>query len=89
MMTAMATEKIPAINDAADKYYDVVRERMGLTEQEVEAKASLLAAMKENQKTEYETPDGLVVTLSVSEGVKCKRKKELAPDISLNGDADE
>jgi hypothetical protein len=77
-------ESIKAIDDAADNYYEVMVERVRLSKQEDDAKDNLIDKMKENGVDRYETPDGLIVTITAKSNVKVKRKAE-----SENGEAEE
>src|SRR5262245_24668416 len=76
---------IPAIDDAADTYYEAMMERVKLSAEEDEAKDNLIDKMKENGLDRYETKHGLVVSVTNKSNVKCKRKK----DASANGDGEE
>lgn len=75
-LDGMAPPSIPALDDAADTYYEAMQERCRLSKDEDEAKDNLIDKMKEEGMDRYETPDGLVVTVLNKSNVKCKRKKE-------------
>lgn len=76
----------PAIDAATDHYFDVMTERCKLSKQEHEAKDGLIDAMNTAGLHQYETPDGLVVTLLNQSNVKCKKKKDTAAE--SNGDSE-
>lgn len=69
-------ESIPAIDAAAETYHEVMTERCGLSKQEDEAKDNLIDKMKEHGVDRYETPHGLVVSITSKSNVKVKRKKD-------------
>lgn len=77
---------VPAIDAAADTYYDAMQERCRLSKEEDEAKVNLMDKMKESGFHIYQTPDGLIVRLLDGKtNVKVKRKN----DGESNGDGKE
>jgi len=76
---------VRAIDDAAETYYETMQERCKLSKEEDEAKDNLIDKMKENQLDRYETPDGLVITITSKSNVKAKKKK----DVEENGDGED
>ncbi len=83
----MAPESIPAIDAAADHYFDTMTERAALSKTEHEAMENLVEKMKEHAVDRYETRDGLVVTAVSKTKCLVKRKKDAEP--SSNGEAEE
>ena len=75
---------IPALDEAAETYYEVMIERCKLSKDEDAAKDNLIDRMKQHDVERYETPDGLVVTLTSKSNVRAKRK-----NVEENGEADE
>ena len=67
-------QRIRAVDDAADNYYEVMQERCVLSKEEDEKKTALIEIMKEHGIDRYETADGLVVTITAKSNVKCKKK---------------
>ena len=86
-LEGMDPPRIKAIDDAADTYYDVMQERCRLSKEEDEAKDNLIDKMKESGVDRYETPDGLIVTITAKSNVKVKRKKEESGDEDEGDDA--
>ncbi len=84
-LPTMEPPSIPEIDAAAEHYYEVMTERCRLSKEEDEAKLNLLAKMREHKQERYTTPDDLVVTLLVKEGLKVKPKAK--EGVELNGDA--
>ena len=74
-LAGLEPPRIKKIDDAAEVYYDVMTARCKLTKEEDEAKDNLIDKMKEHQVDRYETPDGLVVTVTSKSNVKVKRKE--------------
>ena len=70
-------QRIRAVDDAADNYYEVMQERCVLSKEEDEKKTALIEIMKEHGIDRYETADGLVVTITAKSNVKCKKKKDV------------
>ena len=66
--------RIKAIDQAAKVYHNAKKERMGLSEEEDQAKDNLIDKMKEHDLQYYETPDGMIVTLTSTSNVKTKLK---------------
>lgn len=84
-LDGMEPKSVRAIDDAADNYFEVMQERVKLSKEEDEKKDALIDAMKEAGVERYETPDGLIVTVTNKSNVKCKRKNAE----SENGDGEE
>lgn len=72
----MEPESFRDLDDAADNYYDTMRERVKLSKEEDEAKDNLIDKMKEHALDRYETADGKIVMVLNSSNVKVKPKKE-------------
>jgi hypothetical protein len=72
------------IDSAAHNYEDARDERMARSKDEKDAKNTLLFAMTEAGIDRYETPDGLVVTVSTDKEVKVAKAK----GHEQNGEAD-
>lgn len=68
--------QIKVLDEAADIYFEAMRDRVKLSKKEDEAKDNLIDKMKEHGLTVYETPDGLRVEVLNKSNVKCKQKKE-------------
>lgn len=68
------------VDAAAADYFEVMQDRLKLTKEEKEAKTNLIETMKAEGFERYETPDGLVVTVTSKSGVKCKRKDDVDGD---------
>lgn len=68
----VSQKKIPAIEKAASKYVSVRDERMALTKKEVDARAVLINAMKENNTVLYRYDDMEVVLKPGDEKVKVR-----------------
>lgn len=62
------------IDAAAENYFETMQERCALSKEEDEKKTALIEKMKEHDLLRYETPDGLVVTVTAKSNVKAKRK---------------
>lgn len=75
-LAGMDPPSIKAIDDAADIYFDAMQRRVALSQEEHEAKDNLIDKMKENDQTIYTTADGLVVTVTATSNVRCKRKND-------------
>lgn len=82
-LNGLEPPRIKAIDDAAETYYEAIRERLPLTQAEKDAKENLIEKMKEHQVDRYETPDGLVVVVTSKSKVKVKKKAE------TNGEEDD
>lgn len=76
-----------AVDAAAETYFDTMQERCKLSKEEDEAKDNLIDKMKESGMDRYETPDGLVVTVTSKSNVKVKRKG--TGEEEANGDGDD
>ena len=74
-LPGMAPPSIPELDAAAENYDRVKNRRVKLTDEETEAQAVLLAAMKKHKLTVYEY-DGKLVVLSATEKVRVKPKKD-------------
>ena len=72
----MEPPSIKAIDDAAENYWEVMMERTKLSKEGDEKKTALIEVMRENKLDRYETPEGIVVTLTAKSNVKAKRKKD-------------
>lgn len=83
-LPGMEPLSVREIDDAAANYFEVMTDRCKLSKDEDEAKDCLIDKMKTHGVDRYETPDGLVVTVTAKSNVKCRRKKE-----ESNGDGDE
>jgi hypothetical protein len=81
-MEPVSNKKIDA---AAENYYETMMERTQLSKEEDEKKTALIESMREAGLERYETPDGLVITLTAKSNVKAKKKKD-ADSKSSNGD---
>lgn len=77
---------IPALDDAADTYYEAMQERIGLSKEEDEAKTNLLMKMKEEGLARYETKHGLVVDVLDTSKLKCKKKKDAEEGDEFGGE---
>ena len=77
-LEGMAPSRIKAIDQAAKIYHNAKKERMSLTEEEDQAKDNLIDKMKEHDLQIYQTPDGLIVTLTATSNVKTKQKNKEA-----------
>jgi tyrosine-protein phosphatase YwqE len=75
-------ERIKALDDAAEIYYDAVQERLPYTQAESEAKDNLIAKTIEHGTSLYENDDFKVI-LTDTHNVKCKKRKA-----SENGEAE-
>ncbi len=73
---------IKELDAAAETYFDTMQERITLTREEHEAMDSLVEKMIEHDVERYETPDGLIVTVTKKSKCLVKRKK----DAEKNGD---
>ncbi len=82
----VAEPSIPALDNAADNYYDAMMDRVKLSKEEDEAKDNLIDKMKEHGLERYVTGDGLVVSVLNKSNVKCKKRKDAEP--SENGEAE-
>lgn len=85
-LNGMEPESIRAVDDAADNYYEAMRERVKLSKEEDEAKDNLIDKMKENKLDRYESAHGLVVTITHKSNVKVKPKQDAEES---NGEDDE
>lgn len=72
----MDPPSIPALDDAADIYYEAMQERITMTKEEDEAKTNLIEKMKAEGLDLYETKHGLVVSILNKSNLKCKKKKD-------------
>ena len=88
-LEGMDPPSVRAIDDAAETYYETMQERCKLSKDEDEAKDNLIDKMKEAGFDRYETPDGLVVTITSKSNVKAKRKKDEAGGDDEGEEADE
>ncbi len=79
-------ESIPALDDAASNYDEAMRDRVALSQEEDEKKDALIDLMTEHGKDRYETPDGLVVTVTNKKNIRVKHKKAAEES---NGDDNE
>lgn len=86
LLNGMEAESIPEVDDAAEIYHEAKLARVKLTEEEHEAKDNLIDKMKENSLSLYETPDGLVVSITATSNVKTKRKSEAKDEEEDDGD---
>ena len=75
---AETVHKIPAVTKAARKYVDARDERAGALEHEKDAKARLIATMKEHGVRQYRAED-IVATLTEKDAVSVKRLREVEP----------
>lgn len=75
VLNGMEEPVIQAIEDAAETYDDVKRERCVLSKDEKEAKESLTEAMLTAGRTHYITQTGIIVDATQKTNVKTKRKK--------------
>ena len=66
-------EKIPAIEEAAERYVKLRDRRMSVLEDEIEAKQALLLAMTEARKKSYRTDDDRIVTVEPKQQVRVKK----------------
>lgn len=73
-LDGMEPPRIKAIDQAAKVYHNAKKERMALSEEEDQAKDNLIDKMKEHDLQYYETPDGVIVTLTATSNVKTKVK---------------
>lgn len=62
------------IDDAADNYFEVMTDRCKLSKEEDEKKTCLIETMRSHGLDRYETPDGLIVTVTAKSNVKAKKK---------------
>ncbi len=72
----MEPESIREIDDAAENYEEVVQERTKLSKEEDEKKDALIDVMTEHKLDRYESPSGLVVTVTNKKNIKVKHKKD-------------
>lgn len=77
---------IPALDDAAETYYEVMQDRLKLTKEEHEAMDSLVEKMSEHGVERYETADGLVVTITAKSKCKVKKRKDAESNGESNGE---
>jgi hypothetical protein len=75
-LNGMEPPRIKAIDQAAKIYHRVKMERVALSKEEDEAKDNLIDKMKEHDMQLYETPDGMIVTLTATSNVKTKMKNK-------------
>lgn len=68
------------VDHAAENYFEVMRERCKLSKEEDEKKTALIEKMKEHGIDRYETPDGLVVTVTSKTNVAVKQKNKDASE---------
>lgn len=85
-LPTMEPPSIPRLDEAANRYYDTMTERVKLNQEEKDALMNVHAIMQEEQIQHYETPDGLVVNYLSSSKTQVKRKKEEKAE--ENGEAD-
>ncbi len=69
-------ESIPALDEAAENYDEAMRDRVALSKEEDEKKDALIDLMTEHKKDRYETPAGLIVTVTNKKNVRVKPKKD-------------
>lgn len=74
-LNGMEPESIPALDDAAENYFDTMQKRVKLSKED-ETKTALIEAMKEHGLDRYETSYGRIVTMTSKSNVKCKTKEE-------------
>lgn len=85
----------PELDDPVETYHETVTRRMGLQGDEEKMKSQLMELLHKKGLTTYETPGGIVVSLSKEEKVKVKKKKQpkdddpVAQDGQKLGDTDE
>jgi hypothetical protein len=77
--------RVREIDDAAETYYEAMMERVKLSKDEDEAKQNLIDKMVKHDIERYETPDGLVITVTNKKNVKAKKKND---DNGEEGDED-
>lgn len=74
----------PAVEEAATKYLEIMRERAELSKKEGRAKLDLLAVMRANNVEQYEFPDDsgeiMVVRINTKENVKIDKSGETNDD---------
>ena len=85
-LPSMEPESIQELDDAAEIYFDAMNARCKLSKEEDEAKDTLIDKMKEHKIDLYETPDGLVVSITNKSNVKCKKKSEPDEEGDEEGD---
>lgn len=73
-LNGMESPRLPEVDDAADNYFDLAKEKAKVQEEEDEAKEKLIELMRKHKLKRYETEGGKVVT--VSDEVKFKVKVE-------------
>lgn len=71
---------IPEIDEAADAFFDLAREKAKVQKEEDEAKEKLIEVMKKNKLKRYETPDGKVVTVAETSKSKVKVEQVYHPE---------
>lgn len=76
---------VPEIDDAADKFFDLAREKAKVQEEEDEAKERLIEVMRKHRLKRYETPEGKVVTVAETSKFKVKVEQTYKPEES-NGE---
>ncbi len=84
-LDGMEPPHFPDIDDAAEIYDQIMRERAALSKQEDEAKQNLIDKMSEHGIDVYTTPDGIIVQVTSKKNVRIKHKL----DAESNGEADE
>lgn len=90
-LPGMEDRAVKAIDNAANDYYDVVRERIGLTAQETSLKTELLTLMHKHKKTHYK--HGAIEITIKPEGEKLKvivkeENEQLPDDTQPEAEAD-
>lgn len=75
-LPGMEPDSIRELDDAAENYFDVVRDRCKLSKEEDEKKDNLIALMNQHKIARYENEEGLVVTLTEKQKVKVEKKKQ-------------
>ena len=83
-LDGMEPERIPALDNAAEAYYDVMMERTELKTKEKEAQSAIDELMIEKQIMTYTTIDGITLTRTQKSKVTAKKKKA-----ETNGDGEE
>ena len=75
-LNGMEPPRIKKIDDAAENYFEVMQDRCKLSKEEDEKKSALIDVMNQHKLDRYETPEGLVVTVTNKANVKAKRKDQ-------------
>ena len=85
-LNGMEPPRIKAIDQAAKIYHRAKVDRMALSQEEDEAKDNLIDKMKEHDLQLYETPDGMIVTLTATSNVKTKLKHKGDEEVNEDGE---